>query len=504
MQKIIFREDNKSFNKINDITLFEGEENADYLEILVPQKYNNIDLSDCNIRLTYITSDNHENTFLINEYKQDILYKDNFLYLINIDERFTSVVGKIQMYLTFSKSDEKDILFKSGVATMFIKDHPSGNNELTEKELDIIDQVVLISNKALKTAESVEQRADNGEFFPTIEISETESGHNVTFKTEKQEESFEVKNGDSYVITEEDKSEIAENVIEVVTPNIDEQVVKAEEILNEKATQKANEINVSLDEHKEIIIGDINTVANNNIDNINVATNTNIKNINNITNDVIGITIPKAKDSAILEISNVKTNTLNDIANQQNIVLYNIVNRENLAISNLSQQESTLANNLNENANQHIININTKADEKISEIDSKVSDIQERADSGEFDGRDGADGRDGKSAYEIAVRDGFEGTEEEWLASLKGERGKDGKDGENGKDGEKGFSPSIETEKVENKTKISITNEIGVSETYISDGVIPVYDEESDYVVFKNAQQLEADGLISAIYGGEN
>ena len=32
----------------------------------------------------------------------------------------------------------------------------------------------------------------------------------------------------------------------------------------------------------------------------------------------------------------------------------------------------------------------------------------------------------GESAYEIAIRNGFEGTEEEWLASLKGERGKAG------------------------------------------------------------------------------
>ncbi len=31
----------------------------------------------------------------------------------------------------------------------------------------------------------------------------------------------------------------------------------------------------------------------------------------------------------------------------------------------------------------------------------------------------------GYSAYEIAVQNGFEGTEEEWLASLKGERGDD-------------------------------------------------------------------------------
>ncbi len=39
------------------------------------------------------------------------------------------------------------------------------------------------------------------------------------------------------------------------------------------------------------------------------------------------------------------------------------------------------------------------------------------------------DGKDGKSAYEIAVDNGFVGTEKEWLESLKG---KDGKDGSNG------------------------------------------------------------------------
>lgn len=31
-------------------------------------------------------------------------------------------------------------------------------------------------------------------------------------------------------------------------------------------------------------------------------------------------------------------------------------------------------------------------------------------------------------AYAIAVKNGFEGTEAEWLASLKGENGKDGND----------------------------------------------------------------------------
>ena len=51
------------------------------------------------------------------------------------------------------------------------------------------------------------------------------------------------------------------------------------------------------------------------------------------------------------------------------------------------------------------------------------------------DGQDGVNGSDGKSAYEIAVANGFTGTEAEWLENLKGIDGKDGADGLPGKDG---------------------------------------------------------------------
>ena len=51
------------------------------------------------------------------------------------------------------------------------------------------------------------------------------------------------------------------------------------------------------------------------------------------------------------------------------------------------------------------------------------------------DGQDGVNGIDGKSAYEIAVANGFIGTESEWLESLKGSDGRDGVDGKDGADG---------------------------------------------------------------------
>lgn len=42
----------------------------------------------------------------------------------------------------------------------------------------------------------------------------------------------------------------------------------------------------------------------------------------------------------------------------------------------------------------------------------------------------GEQGQDGKSAYQIAVENGYIGTEQEWLASLKGHDGRDGQDGQ--------------------------------------------------------------------------
>lgn len=53
-----------------------------------------------------------------------------------------------------------------------------------------------------------------------------------------------------------------------------------------------------------------------------------------------------------------------------------------------------------------------------------------------MDAAEKAEDTAGKSAYEIAVFNGFEGTEEEWLLSLKGEKGEQGEKGEGGISGD--------------------------------------------------------------------
>ncbi len=60
------------------------------------------------------------------------------------------------------------------------------------------------------------------------------------------------------------------------------------------------------------------------------------------------------------------------------------------------------------------------------------------------DGKDGTDGENGKSAYAIAVENGFEGDEAAWLASLKGADGKDGVNGTDGAAGKSAYATAVE------------------------------------------------------------
>ena len=67
-------------------------------------------------------------------------------------------------------------------------------------------------------------------------------------------------------------------------------------------------------------------------------------------------------------------------------------------------------------------------------------------------------GQNGKSAYEIAVENGFEGTEQEWLESLKGEPGEpgtSGSDGQNGAAGQDGVG--VKDAEINDKGELVIT-----------------------------------------------
>ena len=122
------------------------------------------------------------------------------------------------------------------------------------------------------------------------------------------------------------------------------------------------------------------------------------------------------------------------------------------------------------------------------------------------DGNDGTNGVDGASAYDVAVKNGFEGSETDWLVSLHGakgdpgergekgekgdlgeqglqgvpgekgdpgEPGKDGTngtDGKNGVDGSDGYSPTATVTETDTGATITITDKNGTTTATIKNG----------------------------------
>lgn len=83
------------------------------------------------------------------------------------------------------------------------------------------------------------------------------------------------------------------------------------------------------------------------------------------------------------------------------------------------------------------------------------------------------EGSPGASAYDIAVENGFEGTEEEWLASLHGppgDTGDNGSDGQDGLNGSDGYSPTVEVTAVSGGHQVSVTDANGLQSFMVMNG----------------------------------
>lgn len=99
-----------------------------------------------------------------------------------------------------------------------------------------------------------------------------------------------------------------------------------------------------------------------------------------------------------------------------------------------------------------VVSNNTERDEVIIPLQGLLDVIPTikgqdgaKGDRGER-GPAGANGVNGKSAYELAVQNGYIGSMTEWLASLKGERGEQGPRGPKGENGSAGIPPLSATE----------------------------------------------------------
>ena len=162
---------------------------------------------------------------------------------------------------------------------------------------------------------------------------------------------------------------------------------------------------------------------------------------------VSGPLMPSTKDTPI----DVRTRvaTLDDIVNIQvpyvGMIFFVISEGKHYTVKSLKSKdvngiivENTLVDEYEEFGTHIDIDLSEFATEELveelaAEMRENDADIREMIDS-IADGN-GLRGEDGKSAYEVAVANGFEGSEEEWLKSLRGEVGPQGEVGPIGPEG---------------------------------------------------------------------
>lgn len=152
------------------------------------------------------------------------------------------------------------------------------------------------------------------------------------------------------------------------------------------------------------------------------------------------------------------------------------INKIKEDIKNLGAIDVSELNKKIEELEKKIQNITSYDD---TEIKEEINRLKEEIDNIKIS--EGPPGENGKSAYEIAVENGFIGTVEEWLESLKGQDGLPGKDGEqgerglqglpgekgekgdpgaDGKDGKDGYTPIKGTDYFTESEKTELINEV--------------------------------------------
>lgn len=138
----------------------------------------------------------------------------------------------------------------------------------------------------------------------------------------------------------------------------------------------------------------------------------------------------------------------------------------------------------------------------LDDLDGRVTSLEQNPGSGS--GTPGPRGADGLSAYEVALANGFQGNEQDWLASLKGEPGVQGPAGTDGVDGTAGTG-SGSTAKAGKNVEVTTDNTDGSQTVAVSDNV-QLSDQGSVQVgqTTVNAQGVTVQGGPSVTTAGVN
>jgi hypothetical protein len=167
MYTILMNSD-KSLVCTTKTTLYQRDKLVDKLQILIPQTYEDINLSDFTAVLKYVDQGNEAHSEIL--IQDEELYKDSYLrYTLPIDTNLTRFAGNIKICLTLNKVDMeemKEYSLNTGETTITITPLSDYYKFVSDESLSIIDQKVNELNVKLEAVDKMstaydETKADN-------------------------------------------------------------------------------------------------------------------------------------------------------------------------------------------------------------------------------------------------------------------------------------------------------------------------------------------------------
>jgi len=138
-------------------TLYQRDKLVDKLQILIPQTYEDVDLSDFTTVLKYVDQGNEVHSEIL--VKDEELYKENYLkYTLPIDTSLTRFAGDIKICLTLNKVDMeemKEYSLNTGETTITITPLSDYYKFVSDKSLSVIDQKVNELNVKLEAIDKM-------------------------------------------------------------------------------------------------------------------------------------------------------------------------------------------------------------------------------------------------------------------------------------------------------------------------------------------------------------
>jgi len=132
-------EEDKSLTTTIQSTIYQGDKNADTLVFLIPQKYEENSLADCEILLRYIMPNGMGRSEKLEMYPIPH-NKDYYQFRLSVASRFTEDDGDIELWLTAVNFND-DILFRTGTATVTITPHKVIDDYLPPAALNQLDEL---------------------------------------------------------------------------------------------------------------------------------------------------------------------------------------------------------------------------------------------------------------------------------------------------------------------------------------------------------------------------